>query len=347
MRAAEAAGPVAGTDIAVQLARLAAEHPALHACVDPERAADWAADEAAVAAAGTGERDDFGPADGGGRGLEYVRAQDRDVSARLTGIRNLMDLALSRLRTGPPDGGRERVLVDLLGGNGLVRRACGLLGIPDLAVFTCDASPFMVSEAWAAGNPALLQRAERPLMRSSSVDVVLLAYGSHHIDPDVRASLVEEAHRILRPGGVFVLHDFLVGSPMDDWFAEVVDRYSVTGHKFAHFTEAEIAGYLTKAGFSEHELTSIDDPYTTAGGTAEDAELRLGSYLLDMYGLVKAGRAMGPAEAPRWAFERGKEIFLDGAAGAGRGVTTYDETAARWRSAIPRRAVVGVGLKDT
>jgi SAM-dependent methyltransferase len=343
MTAMEEVGVIAGTDIAAQLARLGDHHRTLFACVDPSRAAQWASELQTL----EGEQDDFGPAAQGGRGIEYVRAQERDVAARFTGIRNLTDLARSRIRTAQRGAQQEAVLIDLLGGNGLISRACDLLGIADLAVLTCDASPFMVSASWAAGLPALLQRAERPLMRSSSVDVVLLAYGSHHIAPDQRAGLVAEAHRILRPGGVFLLHDFLVGSPMDSWFAEVVDPYSVTGHKLAHFTESEISGYLAKAGFAECEVLEVDDPYTVGGPTAVEAELRLGSYLLDMYGLVKADQAMGSEAAARWALERGKEIFLgrSGTPSAGPDVASYDETSGQWCATLSRRAVVGVGLK--
>lgn len=52
---------------------------------------------------------------------------------------------------------------------------------------------------------------------------MLLAYGTHHIDPANRLSTVQEAHRVLRLGGVFVLHDFEVGGPMDEWFSKVVN----------------------------------------------------------------------------------------------------------------------------
>jgi len=245
------------------------------------------------------------------------------------------------------DGGGLRRVVDLLGGDGLVRRVCSLLGFSDLEIITCDASPLMVEAAWASGIPALLQRAERMLFRSESVDAVLLAYGTHHIDPGARLGVVEEAYRVLRSGGTFVLHDFLVGSPVDRWFSEIVDRYSLTGHKYAHFTRDEIREYLIKAGFGSVEVLEIDDPYMATGKDPKEAELRVGEYLVDMYGLRKAQENLGDAAAFRWAATQAKEMFRypaeDGA--MLESVTEYVEQMNAWRCTIPRRAIIGVAEK--
>jgi hypothetical protein len=128
-------------------------------------------------------RDDFGQERGGGRGESYLRAQAENVRARARGIETLLGF----VRTGT-DSTRKTV-VDVLGGDGLVRRVAGVLGLSDIVVLTCDASPYMVREAWAAGHPALRQRADRMVARDNSVDGVLVAYGSHHIAAEDRADV--------------------------------------------------------------------------------------------------------------------------------------------------------------
>jgi len=69
----------------------------------------------------------------------------------------------------------SRILVGLLGGDGLVSRVVTLSGRTDAVTVTCDASPFMVSQDWAGGIPALLQRAEALLFRDGPAGGVLLA----------------------------------------------------------------------------------------------------------------------------------------------------------------------------
>jgi hypothetical protein len=38
----------------------------------------------------------------------------------------------------------RKTVIDVLGGDGLVQRVAGSLGLSDLAVLTCDVSPYMV-----------------------------------------------------------------------------------------------------------------------------------------------------------------------------------------------------------
>ncbi|MGP9018911.1 class I SAM-dependent methyltransferase [Streptomyces sp. BR1] len=331
---------VPGNDIAAQVDEVRRLHPDLHELLDPGRIEQW---REALRAEGVG-RDDFGPEDSGGRGISYVQAQQRNVEARIHGIGQL--LGLIRRPVGPDPAGPCQV-VDLLGGDGLLWRVRALLGLHDLSIITCDASPHMVAAAWAGGVPALLQRAEQLLFRPDSVGAVVLAYGSHHIHPDARLGVAEEAHRALLPGGTFVLHDFLVGSPVDRWFGEVVDQYAPTGHPYTHFTRTEIAEYLIKAGFEAYEILEIDDPYAAVGRTREEAESRLGEYLVDMYGLSRAQRSLGDSAAFRWAFARAREIFRypPGEGALTESVTENLGGTRGWRCTVPRRAVVGVGRK--
>lgn len=325
------------SDGPVRYRRMRFEFPQMYVCLDPERV------DAANRSMGTGNgfRDDFRADEAGGRGTAYIRAQSRWVTARAEGIRQL----LSCFRR--PDVPRRQVVVDLLGGDGLVSRVASGLGLSDLAIVTGDASADMVQAAWDAGLPAVHQRAERSLFRTGSVDGVLLAYGSHHIDRDQRLDVVREAHRVLRPGGVFVLHDFPVGSPVDEWFSKVVDAYSRTGHDHEHFTEAEIGDLLREADFGTAEVTQISDPYEVTGDSRDAAWLGMGEYLVDMYGLTKATEMFGRTGACAWAAAQADELFRypDETLGADRSRVEYDEFTDRWRCVVPRRAVVGIGVK--
>jgi SAM-dependent methyltransferase len=340
MQAQTSGSIVTGADVPGQVAELRRLHPGLYARTDPRRIAAWQA----VLGSTPERHDDFGDDAEGGRGGIYLKAQALNTRARATGIRTLLSLAAPER---PTADGERPVLVDLLGGDGLIRKVCRELGLDDFDILTCDASSHMVAAAWAAGMPALLQRAEQPLSRDASVDAVLLAYGSHHVPPSDRQAVASEAYRMLRPGGAFVLHDFLVGSPMDVWFEEVTDVLSMTGHKFLHFTRDEIDGYLEKAGFDHREVLEVDDPYTVVGATPEEAELAVGRYLLHMYGLVKVFDGRTEEEAYRWVAERARAVFrYTEADGSVTGTELRrDDTTGEWRLTVPRRAVVGVGRR--
>ncbi|MCO6005450.1 class I SAM-dependent methyltransferase [Actinoallomurus purpureus] len=330
---------VPGNDLRAQLEQLRRHSPDVFRRIDLARVESWEWDRTQ----GDSHRDDFDADAAGGRGSSYVRAQLANVDARAHGIGRLMEL----MRPTPVKRGAagRRTIVDLLGGNGLVRQVCARLGIDDVEVVTCDASPHMVETAWAAGIPALLQRAERQLFQSESVEGVLLAYGSHHIPPADRGSVVNDAYRVLRQGGTFLLHDFQTGSPMDTWFTTIVHPYSQTGHEFDHFTGDEIEEYLLKAGFDAYEVIEIDDPYTATAPSPEVAERNLGEYLVNMYGLCKKEAELGVEGASRWAVGEAKRIFHYDDGEPLHSTMEYVDDLGAWELTIPRKALVGVGRK--
>ncbi|MGW9438093.1 class I SAM-dependent methyltransferase [Streptomyces sp. NPDC055607] len=324
-----------GHDIPAQLERLQLLAPALYDLVDPVRARG----EAAVAV--DPDADDFRSDGDGGRGTSYVRAQ-RNTATRSRGIHNLT--SLFREGTGSP----RPVVVDLLGGDGLVSQVVHHhLGITDVTFLTCDASPDMVTSAWDNGVAALRQSAQRQLLRDDSVDGVLLAYGSHHVPPEERLEVAREAWRVLRPGGLFVLHDFGVGSPVDTWFSDVVHPYSATGHDLAHFTPDEIRGYLRTAGFHEVAVDEMDDSFSTSGPSITAAEVAMGRYLVDMYGLEKLRDRLGEPDCYRRAFDMADRIFRypEGDGSPARTTFTTDPGDGSARVVLPRRALVGIGRK--
>ncbi|SOD59509.1 Ubiquinone/menaquinone biosynthesis C-methylase UbiE [Streptomyces zhaozhouensis] len=325
-----------GTELHTQVEALETHAPAVHRLVDPARVARQAGREAGRAR----PADAFGAASGGGRGESYIAAQ-RALHTRRHGITQLLDLLTADHPAPSP------VVLDLLGGDGLVAKVVAEWDEPRPTIVTCDASPFMVEAAWADGVPALRQRAEEMLFRDASVDGVLLAYGSHHLSREQRGAAAREAFRVLGAGGAFVLHDFLTGSPMDTWFAKVVDAYSRTGHDHEHFDRAETEGYLRDAGFADVRLTLLDDPFVATGASRREAELALGAYLVNMYGLVELVAEHGERTAHARAFELAADIFRyerpDGGTWEIR--TVPDEERGTWTTTMPREALVAVGRR--
>ncbi|MBG7696659.1 methyltransferase domain-containing protein [Streptomyces sp. MC1] len=326
-----------GSDIRAQVEMLTKAYPQIADSLDPERV------EAAcqVAVDSSTLSDDFGAASSGGRGENYVAAQ-KATHTRGVGISRLVDLFARHSRA------ESGLVVDALGGDGLVNRFVATLDRSDWPeIITCDASPFMVAQAWAQGLPALLQRAESSLFRTASVGGVLLAYGTHHIPRELRGTVVDEAFRIVQPGGILVLHDFLVGSPMDTWFSKVVDAYSATGHDYPHFERDEAASYLHASGFADVETFLMEDPFVMWGETREEAELELGRYLTEMYGLVRLTEERGELAAYRHTFELAQEIFrYEQPGGRYREVSSqWDDSRGKWSAVMPRDAYIGLGRK--
>ncbi|WP_157895917.1 class I SAM-dependent methyltransferase [Mesorhizobium sp. ORS 3428] len=182
------------------------------------------------------------------------------------------------------------IICDLLAGDGYVnkvaRRILGAARCP--AFINSDISQFMVDRCIRDGLFAIWQSATNPFwIRDGSVDGVLMAYGTHHIPRAQRPAAVQAAARVLRPGGIFVLHDFEVGSPTARWFADVVSTHSVTPHDYPHFTAGEVLDLFAAAQFDEVTVQRITDPFVFQGRDEESVLQLLADYVVKMYGLVK------------------------------------------------------------
>jgi len=279
---------------------------------------------------------------GTGRGDSYRRAQ-RDELVRRRGMDTL--LALVRPVDALIEPGWR--LLDVLGGDGLLARVVGPCAGATYPILTSDVAEAMVRHALAYGLPAIRQAAHFLLLRDASVDAVLLAYGTHHIARTQRAAAVAEAYRVLRPAGRVLLHDFHEGGPVARFFAEIVDRWSAAGHRYEHFNEAEMLGYLRQVGFSETEVHLVYDPLVVAGATEADAIQGLLTYMLDMYGLrgLTERGPDGREELLRWLRVA---MRYDRDAVGPDGVTELTvRTDARGRATaeLPRVALVATGTR--
>lgn len=267
------------------LAILERRHPRLHALLDPKCRDDRQALPEVLALNRLSW--EFEGQQDGGRGVEYNRAQ-RNIDNRRIGMTRLLSLF------GPEDGGvdglvpgPETVILDVLAGDGTLRRFAERFGERRPEIVSADLSRLMVEACLAQGYPCIRQSAVSSFFGDGMLDGVLIAYGSHHLSAEDRRRAAAEAHRTLKPGGRFVLHDFETGGAVDGWFREAVDRYSITGHPYPHFTRGEMTDLLEGAGFARIRVFDMEDPFTLAGASAAEARENMLRHLHSMYGLVK------------------------------------------------------------
>ncbi|MGH3564662.1 MAG: class I SAM-dependent methyltransferase [Pseudonocardia sp.] len=206
--------------------------------------------------------------------------------ARAQGARTLLDL----FAHGRPAADPVLVL-DVLGGDGLVARIAraSAMSSPGVTIATSDVAPAMVDAALGAGLPALWQPAQRLILRDASVDGVLSAYGTHHLDRAGLSETCAEARRVIRPGGRVVLHDFEPDSAVSRWFSAVVHRYSRKGHTYQHYGSEILTNAINDAGFENVASRPLCDPIIAPGASPAAARLALAQYLFQMYGLIGLG----------------------------------------------------------
>ena len=210
--------------------------------------------------------------DNDGRGKSYREAQI-DFMVRHVGIEKLFDLVAPNNQA--KDLTSNHKIIDILGGNGVLAKCFNkLFPNNNLTILTSDISASMIQDALANGLLAFRQPAHKIFTYDNVFDGSIIAYGMHHLDDPIRCC--RESWRILKYGGKIVIHDFEIGSNVDKWFREIVDKYSITRHNFRHFTKADFTKFLTEAGFHSVTVDKIFDPFCSKD---------LASHVQKMYGL--------------------------------------------------------------
>lgn len=336
-----------GTSLAAQLAEIKTQWPQFYECIDVERLSDENFYFITELSAGMV---DFHSTHKGGRGELYREAQ-RNPLIRMVGIRQLFELVSpqGKLSSLTP----QHKILDVLGGDGVLARAMQHLATPAQMpqVLTSDLSEDMVAAAQSYGLFALCQPAQNLLLKDDSIDGVIIAYGTHHIPQEQRVLACKEAYRVLRDGGRIVFHDFEEDSPMAGWFSEVVDKYSITGHQFPHFTFEEIQTNLEKAGFSDIHVNYLYDPFIMEGPSFEEARRMFARCLLNMYGLVKLSERHSDEEVLDIIAALSDKYFrydytrLGLSESFGVPEVRVVEVNGAWRLEAPRVALVGQATK--
>jgi len=284
----------------------------------------------------------------GGRGDAYRSTQLAHPLMRATGISRLIQLAV-----GPETGlSPDLCILDALGGNGTLTRAARLLWPCESCptILTGDVAAAMVSDALAQGLPAIRQAVQYRLLGDETVDAVIFAYGTHHIDPGDRPLVVAEAYQMLRPGGRLVLQDFEEGTPTARWYSEAVHRYTHTGHRHQHLSRSVAHQLLSGAGFERVEVQLVYDPCIYYAGNPDAARIGLLDYLVSLFALDKLVPPDGELDGRFWdgvedLVRQYSTFRADDMPHECPVVTEFCVTRSgdRFRAELPRVALVAVG----
>jgi SAM-dependent methyltransferase len=206
----------------------------------------------------------------------------------------------------------------------------------------------MIGDALRQNIPAVRQPAESLIIHDKSVDVVVFAYGTHHISYLDKA--IGEARRVLRKSGTIIIHDYDIGTPTAKWYTDVLHNFTRTGHAYTHFTPNSMRELIAAAGFRVTTIAHMYDPIVVHDDSAQKAWSSLLRYLVDLFGLEKLREAATNEDE----LEDKLEIPLASYATFAPG--TLPENAPReptvfpdgddYRAELPRVALVGVGVAD-
>lgn len=294
--------------------------------------------------------------DESGRGDSFRRAHERS-SVKATGMSSLLRLATGHTEVSDVPAGFR--LLDVLGGSGTLVRVTREL--PDWKssrnwILTGDVTSAMVRQALDYGLPALRQPAQFLLCQDGAFMAVLIAYGAHHIPVPERGTCYREALRVLRPGGRLVVHDFETGSPMAQWFGNVVDTYSPTGHQYTHFSRDDFREELQAAGFARTEVRSVYDPITIWADTRDAARGRMLQYVIDSYGLTAPDGAAAGGDIKDWAHQLVTSVIRYPDADLAElgsvpaevrrtGTLAVYEADGGWTAELPRISLVAIAIR--
>jgi len=174
-------------------------------------------------------------------------------------IERLVDRCVERLGARTTTSGPPRVL-DLGGGPGHMSRVFTEKGFRAV-LFDKPETVRYVGDAYGLDGEAEIDLVggdfvEDPLPQGP-FDVVLLSNIIHIYSAETNRELLEKVSRVIRPGGVVAVADFLRGrSPRAARFALVMLLRTGGGDTYA---EEEVEAWLEAAGFTDPACSSIDD----------------------------------------------------------------------------------------
>lgn len=288
-----------------------------------------------------------------GRGDSYRQAQNTNYLIRSVGFLRIFDLAISQLEGNPAD----LAILDALGGNGtltrIIRASRPANTIP--YIVTSDVSARMIESALTQDLPAIrLPLQDLMWFEDQVFDAVIVAYGTHHIPPDELPNALAEAYRVLKPGGRIVLQDFEIGCPTTLWYEDVLDRYTLTGHKFHYFSRQQFDDLLVGASFTDIEVVDVYDPLIFLADDPREARVGLLDYVFTLFALEKLSTGTNPPDDRFWneleAIVRSTSTFDPEQLPAGADSVsefTVSRAGDRYRAEIPRVCLVATGRRPS
>ena len=98
-----------------------------------------------------------------------------------------------------------------------------------------------------------------PSIESESVDVVLGLAGLHHSNN--QQATVNEAFRVLKPGGYFAVCDVIDDSAVANWLNNYVHQHNPSGHIGDFLSPDEISNLMSNSGFHNINESINDVPW--------------------------------------------------------------------------------------
>jgi len=98
-----------------------------------------------------------------------------------------------------------------------------------------------------------------PKLKNESFSKIVLLGGVHHIEEQVKA--FRTVHRLLKPGGVFCVADFVDESSIQRYFDDIIDKHTDTGHAGYFASYSNMINLARFAGFNDCVAERLDVPY--------------------------------------------------------------------------------------
>jgi SAM-dependent methyltransferase len=286
-----------------------------------------------------------------GRGDSYRAAQNANYLIRSVGYLHLFDLATAP-RTSPV---ADLTILDALGGNGTLTRIVRASRPTEKTPFivTSDVSGRMIESALGQNLPAIRLPLQDLIWFDDAIfDAVIVAYGTHHIPHDDQSRALAEAYRVLKPGGRVILQDFEIGCPTTLWYEQILDRYTLTGHKYEYFTRQRFNDLLVENAFIQSEVMDIYDPFILYGEDPNVTKRQLLEYVFTLFALEKLVPTDGILNDEFWdqleTLVRETSTFEPGRLPAdSNGICEFTvfREGNRYRAEIPRVCLAATGLR--
>ncbi len=154
-----------------------------------------------------------------------------------------------------------RTALDLGGGPGLYARALRAAGVDRVTLYDQPETVDYVLDAFDLGNAPGIEAVRGDFMAdplpAGPFDIVLLSNVLHIYGPEENAGLLRKVARVMAPGGVVAIGDFVRGrSPRAARFAVVMLLRTHTGNTY---DEATYERWLRDSGFADVRVEDVND----------------------------------------------------------------------------------------
>jgi len=214
-----------------------------------------------------------------GYGDEYNMSVCSHPYAKNIGINEIINICCI-----PPGG----LLLDVFGGSGQINQTLeSSIGYNEkFNLITADIEVDQISKAINMGYKSIaLDASNMEIIADNYFDVVLFAYGFHHLPPDKRLDALQEGVRVTRGGGRVVLCEGMMGGITQKLSYNIVDLLGSNPHEYEHPTLQDIRMYIRDLSIKNSQEYNIFDPHIIVGDNKSDVESLFTEYYKNHYSL--------------------------------------------------------------